>query len=316
MNKSWQLLFCGLLCLLLALTYLLYDSGLDTEFILPNRLVKLLAMLTGGIAVACSTLCFQTITENRILTPAIMGYESVYLLWQALLVLLFGVNSPLLQDLQLNFVCSTLVLLGYSLLLQRWLFSRSQQDVWQMLWYGLVFSLVGSSLTQFFQYSSSPAEFSLLSQYSLASFQRAELQQTLFSALLTLLLASFIWRQRHQLDVLQLGALQAAALGINRSLLLRRQLALIAILVAISTSLLGPTAFFGILIANLSATFSRTQSHRHRLPLAALCAVLLFLLAQLLVEHLFNFKTSVGLLLQLCCGGYFFMFLIKHRQTS
>ena len=50
MNKSWQLVFCGLLSVLLALTYLLYDSGLDTEFILPNRLVKLLAMLTGGIA--------------------------------------------------------------------------------------------------------------------------------------------------------------------------------------------------------------------------------------------------------------------------
>jgi iron complex transport system permease protein len=316
MNKSRLMLFCGLLCLLLALTYLLFDSGLDTEFILPNRLVKLLAMLTGAIAVACSTLCFQTITENRMLTPAIMGYESVYLLWQALLVLLFGLNSPLLMDLQLNFVCSALVLLCYSLLLQRWLFSRSLQDVWQMLWYGLVFSLVGNSLTQFFQYSSSPAEFSLLSQFSLASFQRAELNQTLFSALLTLLVATLLWRQRYQLDVLQLGAVQASALGVNRPLLLQRQLALIAILVAISTSLLGPTAFFGILIANLSATLSRSQSHRHRLPLAAVFAVMLFLLAQLLVEHLFNFKTSVGLLLQLCCGGYFLMFLIRQRQTS
>lgn len=315
MNKTWQLLTGSLFALLLALTYLLFDSGLDTDFILPNRLVKLLAMLTGGIAVACSTICFQTITENRILTPAIMGYESVYLLWQALLVLVFGLNSPLLQDLQLNFVCSTLVLLGYSWMLQRMLFNRSQQDIWQMLWYGLVFSLVGSSLTQFFQYSSSPAEFSLLSQYSLATFQRAELQQTLVAALLTLWVASRIWRQRHQLDVLQLGAAQAATLGVQRSLLLQQQLALIAILVAISTSLLGPTAFFGILIANLSAAFSRSQSHRHRLPVAAVCAVLLFLLAQLLVEHLFNFKTSVGLLLQLCCGGYFLMFLIKQRAS-
>ena len=35
----------------------------------------------------------KTLAGNRILTPAIMGYEAVYLLLQALLVLAMGVQS-------------------------------------------------------------------------------------------------------------------------------------------------------------------------------------------------------------------------------
>ena len=39
-------------------------------------------MLLVGYAIAVSTVLFQTITDNRILTPSIMGFDSLYRLIQ------------------------------------------------------------------------------------------------------------------------------------------------------------------------------------------------------------------------------------------
>ncbi|HBJ68285.1 MAG TPA: iron ABC transporter permease, partial [Alcaligenes faecalis] len=77
-----------ILLLVLALSFVFYRSGLDFDYIIPKRLNRLAAMVIGGICIAWSSIIFQTMTGNRILTPAIMGYEAVYLLFQSLLILL------------------------------------------------------------------------------------------------------------------------------------------------------------------------------------------------------------------------------------
>jgi iron complex transport system permease protein len=48
---------------------------------------------------------FQTIAGNRILTPAVMGYEAVYLLLQSLLILVMGMHSLVLLGQNGNFAC-------------------------------------------------------------------------------------------------------------------------------------------------------------------------------------------------------------------
>ncbi|WP_237332068.1 iron chelate uptake ABC transporter family permease subunit, partial [Vibrio anguillarum] len=60
------------------------------HYFLSRRVPKVLAMVLAGIAIAQSSLAFQTITHNRILTPSIMGFDSLYLFVQVLVVTLFG----------------------------------------------------------------------------------------------------------------------------------------------------------------------------------------------------------------------------------
>ena len=50
------------------------------DFVLPFRGGKLAVMLLVAYAVAVSSVLFQTVTHNRILTPAIMGFDALYLL--------------------------------------------------------------------------------------------------------------------------------------------------------------------------------------------------------------------------------------------
>lgn len=302
--------------LLLALGFVFLRSGLDFDYIIPRRIARLTAMVIGGISIGWSSITFQTITGNRILTPAIMGYEAVYLLWQALLVLFLGAGSVMLLGSNGNFLLSVLLLLGYSWLIHRWLLRNGKSNVYFLLLIGLVLTMVIGTFTQFVQLKVSPGEFSILQSFSLASFNRAQPQQLLYAGLLVAGVCLVGIRTLPTLDVLSLGRDQAISLGVDYRRNVRLHLALIAALVAISTSLLGPTAFMGIFVANMTYALARTFRHRVTLPLGCVIAIGLFIAAQLLVEHVFNYKTTVGILVNLVCGGYFLLLMVHTRGAS
>ena len=70
--------------------FMTINSGGHWDFVLPFRGAKLVALLVVAYAIAISTILFQTITSNRILTPYIMGFDALYLLIQTVLIFVFG----------------------------------------------------------------------------------------------------------------------------------------------------------------------------------------------------------------------------------
>ena len=70
-------------------------------FAIPFRGRKVAAMVLVAVAIGVSTVLFQTITANRILTPSIMGFDSLYLLVQTLLM--FVLDIPLERKLPTAF---------------------------------------------------------------------------------------------------------------------------------------------------------------------------------------------------------------------
>ncbi|SEE99306.1 iron complex transport system permease protein [Pseudomonas deceptionensis] len=297
----------------LALVFVFMRSGLDFDYVIPKRIARLTAMLIGGVCVAWSSITFQTLTGNRILTPAIMGYEAVFVLLQALLVLFLGSYSTVLLGINGNFLLSVLVMLGYSWAIHRWLFRDGKSNVYFLLLIGLVLTMVIGTFTQFVQLKVSPGEFSVLQGFSLASFNRAQPQQLFYSGLVVAAVCLVGLKTLPTLDVLSLGRDQAMSLGVDYRRSVRLHLALIAALVAVSTSLLGPTAFMGIFVANITYALARTFRHRVTLALGSVIAVGMFIVAQLLVEHVFNYKTTVGILVNLVCGGYFLVLMVRTR---
>ncbi|CAI8915524.1 Ferric-anguibactin transport system permease protein FatC [Pseudomonas soli] len=299
----------------LVLAFLLLGSGLDFSYVIPKRLVRLGAIVVAGVCIALSSVIFQTLAGNRVLTPAIMGYEGIYLLFQAVLVLWLGTGSVALLGAQGNALLSMALMLGYSWLLQRWLLREGRGDVYRLLLLGLVLTMVLGTFTQFIQLKTSPGEFSILQSLGYTSFNRAQPAQVLYSGLLVAAVAVLVARGTRVLDVLALGRDQAIALGLDHGRCLRLQMALIAVLVAVSTSLVGPTAFMGVFVANIAYALARSARHQVTLPLACAVAIGMFLLAQLLVEHLFNYRTSVSILVNLVCGAYFLALMVRTRGT-
>jgi iron complex transport system permease protein len=306
----WLLVFA------LALAFLFLGANFDFDYILPKRLARLAAIVIGGLCVAVSSIVFQTIAGNRILTPAVMGYEAVYLLLQSLLIIAMGMHSVVLLGHNGNFVVSIALMLAYSWAIHYWLFRDGKNNVYFLLLLGFVLTMVIATFTQFIQLRISPGEFSILQGFSQASFNKAQPAQLLTSALLVGAACVAVLKTLPALDVLALGREQAISLGIDYRRMVQLQLALIAVLVAVSTSLLGPTAFMGIFVANTSYALARTARHRVTLPLGCAIAITIFLAAQLLVEHVFNYRTTVGILVNLVCGAYFLALMVRTRGTA
>lgn len=300
----------------LALAFLLIGANFDIDYVIPKRLARLAAIAIGGVCVAVSSIVFQTIAGNRILTPAVMGYEAVYLLLQSLLILVMGMHSLVLLGQNGNFVLSIALMLAYSWAIHYWLFKDGRNNVYLLLLLGFVLTMVIGTFTQFIQLRISPGEFAILQGFSQASFNKAQPEQLLYSALLAGAACVAIVKTLPALDVLALGREQTMSLGVDYRRMVRLQLALVAVLVAVSTSLLGPTAFMGIFVANTTYAVARTARHRITLPLGCAIAIVIFLLAQLLVEHVFNYRTTVGILVNLVCGAYFLALMVRTRGTA
>ncbi|KAB0330826.1 iron chelate uptake ABC transporter family permease subunit [Janthinobacterium sp. PLB04] len=300
----------------LGLAFLFIGANLDFDYIIPKRLSRLAAIVIGGVCVAVSSIVFQTIAGNRILTPAVMGYEAVYLLLQSLLILAMGMHSVVLLGQNGNFVLSIALMLAYSWAIHYWLFRDGKNNVYFLLLLGFVLTMVIGTFTQFIQLRISPGEFAILQGFSQASFNKGQPAQLLYSALLVGAACVAVVKALPALDVLALGREQAISLGIDYRRMVRLQLALIAVLVAVSTSLLGPTAFMGIFVANTTYALARTARHRVTLPLGCAIAIAIFLAAQLLVEHVFNYRTTVGILVNLVCGAYFLALMVRTRGTA
>ncbi|MDO8074453.1 iron chelate uptake ABC transporter family permease subunit [Janthinobacterium sp. SUN176] len=302
--------------LALALAFLFIGANLDFDYVIPKRMSRLAAIVIGGVCVAVSSIVFQTIAGNRILTPAVMGYEAVYLLLQSLLILAMGMHSVVLLGQNGNFVVSIALMLAYSWAIHYWLFRDGKNNVYFLLLLGFVLTMVIGTFTQFIQLRISPGEFAILQGFSQASFNKAQPVQLLYSAVLAGAACVAVLKTLPALDVLALGREQAISLGIDYRRMVRLQLALIAVLVAVSTSLLGPTAFMGIFVANTTYALARTARHRVTLPLGCAIAIVIFLAAQLLVEHVFNYRTTVGILVNLVCGAYFLALMVRTRGTA
>lgn len=311
--KLW-IVFLIVLCL--ALVFVFLNSGLDFDYVIPKRLVRLATIILGGICVAVSSIVFQTIVGNRILTPSIMGYEAIYLLWQVLLLFVLGTHGLTLLGLNGNFFISLILMLLYSWVIHKWLLPFGRNDVFLLLLLGLVLTMVVGTITQFIQLKISPGEFSVFQGFSYATFNRSQ-PETLFYSCLAV--AVVLWLGRKTLpvlDVLVLGREQAKSLGVDHHRYVSFYLAMIAILVAVSTSLIGPTAFMGVFVANIAYALAGNYKHKLTLPLGCAVTIAIFIAAQILVEHVFNYKTTVSILVNLVCGIYFLTLMVRARGVT
>lgn len=294
--------------------YLFTFLGTSPDYIIPRRLTKLLAMGLIACSIGYSSVVFQTITNNRILTPSIMGFESVFILFQAFIVFLYGDKTFQVVHEKTNFMFSVLLMFGFALTLYLTLFRKRQIHVYFLLLVGLILGAVFNSMTSFVELIIDPNEFAFMQKYLFASFNNINNDLLGISAIALFISLIIGARILHKLDVLLLGKEQAITLGINYQKLVQVSLLLISIQVSISTALVGPITFLGILVANLSYEFVRSYKHKHTIIGATLLGFILVVGGQFLVEHVFNMSTTISILINFAGGIYFIFLLLKSKK--
>ncbi|WP_084038803.1 iron chelate uptake ABC transporter family permease subunit [Demequina sp. NBRC 110053] len=295
--------------------FLTWDVGGHWDFALPRRLEQVAALAVVGIAVAVSTVVFQTLTQNRILTPSIMGFDALYVLLATTLVFVLGSRGVAqIPDLAMFGLSTGLLVVGATLL-YRWVLSDQSRGLYTLVLVGVIAGTLFSSFASFMFRVMNPNEFAVLMDELLASFNRLD-TTVLGIAAVVLLAGSFAaFRMRHTLDVLSLGREKAIALGIDHRRTATRLLVIIALLVAVSTALVGPIVFLGLLVANLAYQLTRTHRHAVNLVAASLIAVAALTLGQALLEHVLDFNGTLGSIINLVGGVYFIALLVKEARS-
>ncbi len=313
-RTSRLILLClAALALISVVAFMTLGAKGSWSFVLSFRGTRLAAMLIVAFAIAVSTVLFQTITGNRILTPALMGFDALYVLLQTSIVFLFGAVTLTGLDPRLMFIVEVAIMVGFSLALYRLLFGTGRHNVHLIVLIGIVLGGLFRSLSGFLQRIISPEDFIVLQDRLFASFNLTDSTLVGVSALLIGVVTIAIWRMFSVFDVMMLGRDTAIALGVDHKAMTMRILVLVSILVSISTALVGPVTFFGLLVANLAYILMPAAKHRIMLPAAVLVSIICLVGGQTILERVFAFDTALSIIIEFAGGLFFILFLLKGR---
>lgn len=296
------------LAVLVVALYLFTDLPSRWEYALDLRTRTIIGMTIAAAAVGVSTVLFQTITANRILTPGIMGFDAVFMAIQVFVAFAIGpallVSAPPLASWTVELV----LMAGAIVALYWWLFFRRRLDLHVIVLAGLVLGVLFRSVTTFLQRLLDPDTFAIIQNLAFASFTSIDRELILPTGVLVAVGIASLWPIRRSLDVLSLGESTAISLGVEHRRTVLHVVVVISALVAASTALVGPVTFFGLIAANL-AYGAVGHQHSRSLPAAVAIGAIALVGGQLVLDRLLGFSTELPVVIEFA-GGLFFIILV------
>ncbi|ECO6974409.1 iron chelate uptake ABC transporter family permease subunit [Campylobacter jejuni] len=293
--------------------FILVDLNGFDEYALKSRFLQIAAIIIVAICIAVSTVIFQTLCNNKILTPAIIGLDSLYMLLQSALIFSFGAANLSVYKNGINFLITLVCMVVFSLGLYKILFS-SDRSIYLIMLLGLVFGTLFSTLSSFFEVLIDPDEFMVIQGRMFASFDNIAFDVLILAYIISFL--SFIWIFRYMkfLDPLNLGKDLAINLGINYQKISKQLMIIIAILTSISTALVGPITFLGLLVVNITYELFKTAKHSILLSACILISILALLGGVFFVSRVFDYNATISVVINFLGGIYFIYLVLKGNK--
>ncbi|EAI2435137.1 iron chelate uptake ABC transporter family permease subunit [Campylobacter coli] len=308
-----KILILAFLTLIMALVFVFAGLKDFDEYALKNRFLQIATIVIVAICIAISTVIFQTLCNNKILTPAIIGLDSLYMLLQSALVFSLGSANLSVYRNDINFLITLACMVVFSLGLYKILFS-SDKSIYLIMLLGLIFGTLFSTLSSFFEILIDPDEFMIIQGRMFASFDNVAFDVLALAYIVTLL--SFIWIFRYMkfLDPLSLGKDLSINLGINYQKISKHLMIIIAILTSISTALVGPITFLGLLVVNITYELFKTAKHSILLLACILISILALLGGVFFVSRIFDYNTTISVIINFLGGIYFIYLVLKGNK--
>ena len=204
----------------------------------------------------------------------------------------------------------------FALILYRFLFRADKHSIYFLLLVGMILGTLLGSVTTFMQVIIDPNEYTSLQNKMFASFNNVN--GDLVYVAVAILVVAFIYGYTimNKLDVMSLGRDTAMNLGVNYDRIVMNVLILSSVLIATSTALVGPILFFGLIVANLSYQFFHTYKHTTLIAGASLISIVALVGGQFVVEHLFEFSTTLSVIINFIGGVYFIYLLLKESRAA
>ena len=314
-----KLVMMALLAVVAAAAYMLVEVNFNNErlffYALKLRTPKLIVMVITAFVIGGASLVFQSVINNTIVTPCLLGMNSLYTLIHTAVVFCAGSTSVLANNANLSFAVDLVIMGITATVIYGWLFKKTNYNVLYVLLIGTVltsfFSSIQSTLTRVMD----PNEYDNLLSTLVASFSNVNSEIILFSVVVLGVLIFVLRKDLALLDVITLGRQQAVNLGVDYDRTIRRLLLGVTICIAVATAMVGPISFLGLIIANLSRQLLQTFRHGQLILGSALFGMIVLVAGQLIVEHVFTYSIPVSVFITVGGGLYFLYLLLTRRRV-
>jgi iron complex transport system permease protein len=295
---------------------LLYDVPGDPSrrsfwLALEFRVETVGALVVVAVCQAAATVLFHTATGNRILTPSIMGFDALYVVMQTAMIFFFGTAGVAATDGVPKILVQSALMVGFATLLYGWLFAGRRGDLHIMLLVGVVLGVGFGSLSTVMQRLLTPSEFDVLAAQLFGNLANANPDYLPWAALIAVAALVGIHLARHRLDVLALGEPVATSLGLRYRREVLGMLVVVAVLISVSTTLVGPMTFFGFLVATLTYQLAGSSQHRQVIPFAVLLGIATLCLAYFVLRHVFSAGGLITVIIEFAGGLLFLIHLLR-----
>ena len=283
---------------------------------LYRRSSRVVAMIVVSITMAITGLVFQTLTKNRILTPSVIGFDSTFVLSQTMIIFIFGSQTNLISNPYYNFVLTTTLMVFTAMLLYGFVLRKGKNNLALLLLVGLVFRTLMSSLTSFLNRIIDPDDFLVVTSQTMPSLNNMNTDILWYLALpiLTVILI-LMYKDLKYFDVINLGEDQSKSLGIDYLGIMNRSLIYISILIAVSTALVGPLMFLGLITVNIAREVLKKDQHKALFIMASLVGIVFLVMGQFVLQT-FSLNTNLSVLINLIGGIYMIYILMKGDKKS
>ena len=310
-----SIIILSVLVLVLVISFLFIGvNSINFKYALYRRIPKIYAMILTGGAIGFSSLIFQTVTNNRILTPSILGIDSLYVLLQTTVVFLLGSSSVIISNGNINFIITIASMLLFSSLMYKFIFKKGSKNIFTLLLVGVVCGTLFESLTTFMQVLIDPVEFQVVQDKMQASFNNVNTDLLFISSIVIIICIGYVYDYLKILDVMALGRDEAINLGVDYDKMVKKILIVVVLLTSVATALVGPITFLGLLVVNIARQLIITYKHSVLGISTILISVIALIGGQLLVEQLMDFGVSVSVIINFIGGIYFIYLVMKERN--
>ena len=317
-RRRWWLIF-GLVCAIALLACIgLLTWKNPAQFGTPvfwrlarRRAFSVLAIALVAVCQGMATVAFQTVANNRIITPSILGFESLYRAIHTSTIFFLGVAGLNASATVSNFVGQLALMIALTLLLYSWLLTSQRASMHAMLLIGVMLGAGLGSISTFMQRLLTPSEFDVLTARLFGSIANAQKEYFPIAIPLVAAAAIALVLLTRQLSVLSLGRETATNLGLNHRRTSVVVLVLVSILMATSTALVGPMTFLGFLVATMSYQFSDTHDHRYIFAMATALGVAILSSSYFVMNHVFNTQGVVSIIIEFVGGLAFIVTILR-----
>lgn len=283
------------------------------KFSMKIRSPKLLAMLVAAFSIGAASIIFQSIINNQIVTPCLLGMNSLYTLMHTAVYFVFGSASFLAVNANAAFIVDLIVMVVVATFIYGFLFKKTNHNVLYVLLIGTVLSSFFGSIQETMVRVMDPNEYDALLLTLVAGFENINGEIIAACVAILAVLTFLLRKELALLDVITLGKDQAINLGVDYDKTIGKLLVGVTACIAVATAMVGPVSFLGLIIANLGRQIMKTYRHTHLILGASLFGMMTLVAGQWLVEHVFTYAVPVSVFITLGGGIYFLYLLLKKR---